>query len=113
RGGMGVVLEAEHVGVSERFAIKLVRAEGGEGGVKRLMREAKLAAQVGGRHVARVYDVGTLGDGRMFLVMERLYGEDMQSALRRRGALPVDEAVGYVVQACEAVGRAHAAGMIH
>lgn len=113
RGGMGVVLEAEHVGVSERFAIKLVRAEGGEGGVKRLMREAKLAAQVGGRHVARVYDVGSLGDGRMFLVMERLYGEDLQSALRRRGALPVDEAVGYVVQACEAVGRAHAAGVIH
>jgi predicted Ser/Thr protein kinase len=113
RGGMGVVLEAEHVGVSERFAIKLVRAEGGEGGVKRLMREAKLAAQVGGRHVARVYDVGALGDGRMFLVMERLYGEDLQSTLRRRGALPLDEAVGYVEQACEAVGRAHAAGVIH
>ncbi|HEU4536086.1 MAG TPA: serine/threonine-protein kinase, partial [Polyangiaceae bacterium] len=114
RGGMGVVLEAEHVGVAERFAVKLLRAEGGgEGGVRRLLREAKLAAQVGGRHVARVYDVGTLDDGRTFLVMERLYGEDLQAALRRRGALPVGEALGYLVQACEAVGRAHAAGVVH
>ncbi|MCU0686097.1 MAG: serine/threonine protein kinase [Polyangiaceae bacterium] len=116
RGGMGVVLEAEHVGVAERFAIKLLRAEGGgggEGGVRRLLREAKLAAQVGGRHVARVYDVGTLDDGRTFLVMERLSGEDLQATLRRRGALPVAEALGYLVQACEAVGRAHAAGVVH
>ncbi len=115
RGGMGVVLEAEHVGLSERFAVKLVRAEGagGEGGVRRLLREAKLAAQVGGRHVARVYDVGSLGDGHMFLVMDRLYGEDLQATLRRRGALPVDEALAYLLQACEAVGRAHAAGVIH
>jgi serine/threonine-protein kinase len=63
-------------------------------------------------HVARVLDVGG-SDGVPYMVMEYLEGHDLADELAERGPLPVAEAVGFVLQACEAVAEAHAAGIVH
>ncbi|MEP7119532.1 MAG: serine/threonine-protein kinase [Byssovorax sp.] len=115
RGGMGVVFAALHVELEQQVAVKLLHASAAANPdfVARFSREARSAAKIRSEHVARMIDVGTLADGTAYFVMEYLEGEDLAEALQRRGALAVPLAVDYVLQACEAVAAAHAAGIIH
>ncbi len=48
-----------------------------------------------------------------YLVLEYMAGCDLCSYLERRGRLPVNEAVDYLLQACEALAEAHAIGIVH
>jgi tRNA A-37 threonylcarbamoyl transferase component Bud32 len=113
-GGMGVVVAAQHLQLGQRVALKFLKLEAASDvSVKRFVREARAAAQIRGEHVARISDVGTLDDGSPFMVMELLEGRDLGNELIVRGALPVAQCIDYVLQACEAVAEAHAAGVIH
>jgi serine/threonine-protein kinase len=60
-----------------------------------------------------VLDVGNLANGAPFIVMERLEGEDLNTALQNRGPLAPEEVVEALAQACIAVASAHACGIIH
>jgi eukaryotic-like serine/threonine-protein kinase len=64
-------------------------------------------------HVARVLDVGTTESGTPYMVMEYLDGDDLAQVLATRGALPVEETVGFVLEACEAIAEAHSLGIVH
>jgi eukaryotic-like serine/threonine-protein kinase len=114
-GGMGVVVAARHEALRQRVALKFLLPELGveREAVERFGREARSMALLRGEHVARVLDVGTLESGAPYFVMEYLEGEDLAHACKRRGPLPADEAVAYVLQACEALAEAHRAGLIH
>jgi len=114
-GGMGVVVAAEHIALRQRVAIKflLPEAMSGEDTLARFLREAQAAARMQSEHVARVLDVATLNDTTPYMVMEFLDGQDLGQLLAARGSLPLEEAVGYIVQACEGLAEAHAAGIIH
>jgi len=61
--------------------------------------------------VTRVYDVGMLAESP-YIVMEYLDGTDLGRVLEA-GPLPVERAVDYILQACEALAEAHAAGIVH
>jgi eukaryotic-like serine/threonine-protein kinase len=114
-GGMGVVVAATHEQLDERVAIKLLRSEVAQQPelVARFLREGRAAVKIKSEHVARVTDVGTLETGTPYMVMEYLKGADLSDVLRTRGALPIQEAVEYVLQSCEAIAEAHAAGIVH
>ncbi|HEX5661104.1 MAG TPA: serine/threonine-protein kinase, partial [Polyangiales bacterium] len=115
-GGMGVVVSAWHLGLRQRVAIKLLLADGGQieqAALERFQREARAAARIRSEHVCRVIDVGMLPAGTPYLVLEYLEGCDLADELARRGRLPAQEAVGYVLEACEALAEAHIAGIIH
>ena len=115
QGGMGVVVAAQHVHLDEPVAIKfpLPRAMLRKDLVARAIREGRAAAKLKGEHVARVIDVGTLDTGEPFLVLELLRGSDLGVVLDAKGRLPVDDALEYVLQACEALAEAHALGIVH
>ncbi|WP_218920237.1 serine/threonine-protein kinase [Chondromyces crocatus] len=115
RGGMGVVLAAEHVELGGRVALKLMLPAALErpGADARFLREARAAVRIKGDHVARVLDVGRLDSGEPYIVMEHLEGEDLGSLLRREGAFSAEMAADYVLQACEAIAEAHALGIVH
>jgi serine/threonine-protein kinase len=117
-GGMGVVAAARHLALNERVALKFLvprqgRESPSETQIARFFREAQLAARIKSPHVARVIDVGTLETGVPFMVLELLEGSDLNQMSRDRGPIPPAEAVGYVLQACEAIAEAHALGIIH
>ncbi len=114
-GGMGVVVAATNEALRQRVAIKLLRsgALANAKALGRFEREARAAASLRSNHVARVLDVGKLEDGRPYMVMEYLEGQDLGDVIDRVGDMPVHEAVDYVLQACEAIAEAHAAGIIH
>jgi eukaryotic-like serine/threonine-protein kinase len=114
-GGMGVVVAARHMHLDERVAIKYLQPEAlsEPGLVQRFLREGRAAAKIKSEHVARVYDVGTFETGAPYLVMEYLEGSDLSAMLKQRGPLPLDLAVEYMLQACEAIAEAHVAGIVH
>jgi serine/threonine protein kinase len=114
-GGMGVVVAAHHIELDQRVAIKFLLPEvlGHGEAVARFAREARAAVKIKSEHVAKVTDVGKLDNGAPYMVMEFLDGGDLASWLRTRGALPVEQAVEFVLQACEAIAEAHALGIVH
>ncbi|MBV9949857.1 MAG: serine/threonine protein kinase, partial [Myxococcales bacterium] len=115
-GGMGWVVVATHLQLEQRVAVKFMRASeatSGSEAVARFLREARAAARIQSDHVARVSDFGTLESGAPYLVMEYLEGQDLEALLGVRGALPVELAADYALQACEGLAEAHAAGIVH
>ena len=114
-GGMGVVVAAHHMQLDERVALKflLPDALGNAEAVARFAREARAAVKIKSEHVARVSDVGTLPNGAPYMVMEYLEGGDLAAWIKQRGALPIEQAVEFVLQACVAVADAHALGIVH
>jgi serine/threonine-protein kinase len=115
RGGMGVVVGATHLQLDQKVALKFLLPEACAmpNAVARFMQEARAAARMRGEHIGRVMDVSTLPDGTPYIVMEFLEGEDLSDLLTARGTLPIAEAIGYILQACEAVAEAHALGIVH
>jgi eukaryotic-like serine/threonine-protein kinase len=114
-GGMGIVYEAQHERLRQRVAIKILRddARTSVEWLARFDREARAAVRLRGPNVARVFDVDSLPDGTPYMVMELLEGNDLANELAARGRLPVEEAVGYMLEACSAMAEAHALGIIH
>ena len=115
QGAMGVVVAAHHLQLDERVAIKFLLAESlaNADTVMRFAREARAAVKIKSEHVARVTDVGTLENGSPYMVMEYLEGGDLSGWLATQGPLPVELAVDFVLQACEAIAEAHALGIVH
>ncbi|HEX4448322.1 MAG TPA: protein kinase [Polyangiaceae bacterium] len=114
-GGMGVVVAARHEQLDQLVAIKFVRDEAieNEDAVQRFLREARAAVKLKSEHVARVLDVGKLESGAPYMVMEYLEGNDLGKVLEQEGPLTLEAAADWVLQACEAVAEAHAAGIVH
>jgi len=115
QGGMGVVVAGFHLELDQPVAIKFLVSESGleSEGAERFRREARAAAKIHSEHVARVFDIGLLDERVPYMVMELLHGGDLEHELERRGALPVAEAVGYALQAIDAVAEAHSVGIVH
>ncbi len=114
-GGMGLVVAARHLTLDKWVALKLLSAKSRESeeALERFTREARAAAKIQSEHVGRVLDVDTLANGTPFIVMELLEGHDLAEELRQKKRVDVDRAVIVVLQACEAIAEAHAAGIVH
>jgi serine/threonine protein kinase len=114
-GGMGVVVAATHLALGHRVAIKFLLPDAVRtpAALERFAREARAAARLRSDHAARVLDVGTLANGAPYMVMEFLEGSDLGALVQERGALRIDDAIEYVLQACDAIAEAHALGIVH
>ncbi|HEY8076394.1 MAG TPA: protein kinase [Labilithrix sp.] len=114
-GGMCIVWEAQHTGLKQAVAVKVLKPElaDDKNSVERFEREAKAVAQLRNTNVARVVDVDWLPNGVPFMTMELLIGQDLGKELTRLGRVPVEVAVDYVRQACNGIGEAHALGIVH
>jgi serine/threonine-protein kinase len=112
---MGIVYEAEHLRLRQSVAIKFLRTDVVvmPDAVERFEREARASCRMRGPHVVHVLDVDSDPQGRPYMVMEMLRGRDLEALLHARGALPVDEAVDLILQACAAVAEAHSLGIVH
>ena len=113
-GGMGAVYEAEHLGLGRQVAIKFIDREYAQVGsvAVRFTREARAASSIESEHIVSVHDAGT-SDGRPYLVMELLRGEDLGRRLRRCGKLPVAETLHIAAQALRGLADAHEARIVH
>jgi serine/threonine-protein kinase len=113
RGGMSSVFTAFDRRLGREVAIKVLAAGLADDGtfVERFEREARAAASLSHRNVVAVFDTGA-EDGTRFIVMERASGTTLSSLLRE-GPLPVEQAVQIAVSVAQALGAAHARGIVH
>ncbi|MBI2374088.1 MAG: serine/threonine protein kinase [Deltaproteobacteria bacterium] len=113
-GGMGTVFEAVHVELDRRVAIKVLnRAQSDPSIVQRMRREARVLAKIRHPGVVEIDDFDVTSDGRAFMVLEKLEGQDLESLLRDEGKLEPSSALLIGAQICEALAAAHAVGVVH
>ena len=101
RGGMGEVYRADDLTLDHPVALKFL-PDGVAADYDRLAQfhnELRIARQVSHPNVCRLYDLGE-ADGRRFLTMEYVDGEDLASLLRRIGRIPEDKAIEIARQLC-------------
>jgi serine/threonine protein kinase len=111
-GGMSVLYLARDES-GEALVIKMVPPEVGTSATRaRLTREARALAAVDHPGIVRVLGTGE-HEGVPFIAMDYVRGTDLKRVLAERGALSVDAALRYAVQAAEALVAAHDAGIIH
>jgi tRNA A-37 threonylcarbamoyl transferase component Bud32 len=114
-GGMGVVYRARQRSLDRIVALKVIRDEIAEAPEyrERFMREAHLAASVDHPHIVSVFDVGEC-DGRLFLAMQWVPGENLRSVLNSSGGLAPERAVRVLSQISGALDAIHGvAGLVH
>lgn len=112
---MGVVCEAIHLDLGKKVAVKLIDKSMKESEliVARFRREARAAGQIQSEHIVDVFDVGADARVGLYMVMEHLTGEDLQTRLERDKRLDVKTGVMIGHQIARGLAKAHAAGVIH
>lgn len=115
RGGMGVVYHARDERLKRRVAIKVLPPDLAfrEEIRIRFLREAETAARLSHPHIVPIHSVGEGPDGLVYFVMAYIDGEPLGSRLKRRGRLPPEEARRIMMETADALGAAHALGIIH
>jgi len=114
KGGMGEVYRADDLKLGQVVALKFLpdKMAGDAAALERFRGEVRTARQVSHPNVCRVYDIGE-ADGRQFLTMEYVDGEDLSSLLRRIGRLPGAKALDVARQLCAGLAAIHDRGVLH
>jgi hypothetical protein len=113
KGGMGTVYEAEEQASGRRLALKVLsHSLDSEQARTRFFREGRLAASV--NHPNSVYVFGTEEiDGMPVITMELAAGGTLQEMVKRKGPLPIAEAVDIILQIIAGLEAAAAGGVLH
>jgi len=114
QGGMGAVYLATDSQMNEQVALKVMTnniAEDPES-VQRFRREGSAARKITHPNVIRIHDLGD-DAGLLFLSMEYFPGMTLAEMIARRPVTPLPEVKRILVQVCDALSAAHAAGVIH
>jgi hypothetical protein len=113
-GGMGEVYRADDLTLGQTVALKFLPAElaANEAFLERFRAEVRNSRQVAHPNVCRVYDIGE-AEGRHFLTMEYVDGEDLSSLLHRIGKLPKGKALEVARQLCAGLAAIHDRGVLH
>jgi len=114
-GGMGSVYRAEHQRLPRPYAIKVLHqtVEPDSEFYHRFRREAEICSRLRHENIVEVMDFNFTPDGRPYIAMELLDGEDLESRLDRGGAMTEAETLAIVSQAAAGLGEAHAQGVVH
>ncbi|HEY2266429.1 MAG TPA: serine/threonine-protein kinase [Streptosporangiaceae bacterium] len=114
-GGFATVYRCWQIAVGREVAVKVDnRVLLTERDRRRFLREVTAAGRLSGHpHVIDVYDAGTLGDGRPFMVMELCPAGSLSDALRRNGPMPAGQVRDIGVRLADALAAAHASGILH
>ncbi len=114
-GAMGEVYLVEHIHIGRREAIKVLRPEMANDTrlSQRFRREARAINRLRHPNIIGIYDFGQLPDGRLYLTMEYVDGEVVDSLLRREGRVEVGRALHIIHQLALAMDHAHSHDVVH
>ena len=112
QGGMSTVYLADDLRHDRKVAVKVLRPELAAAIDNRFLREITTTAGLRHPHILPLYDSGD-ADGTLFYVMPYVEGESLEDRLRREGHLRVNDALGIAREVADALGYAHARGVLH
>ncbi len=113
-GGMAVVYRGEHTYLKKPVAIKVMLPSfsGNKELVERFFQEAETASKLDHPNIVKIFDFGD-EDGFLYLVMQYIQGDTLESILSFRGKLTVKEALSITLQVLSALDYAHEKGLVH
>ena len=113
-GGMGQVWRARDSQTNRVVALKVLPEHSADDDEsrERFRRECQAVAQLTEPHIIPIHDFGDV-DGRLFLNMRLVDGEDLRTLIKREGGLPPARAVAIIVQVAGALQAAHDVGLVH
>ena len=113
RGGMGEVFQAFDTRRQRTVALKLLpeALSGDQEYRARFRREFLAASPLTSPHVVPIHDFGEV-EGRLFIDMRLIEGADLAHRIDGRPMTP-ERAVAILLQVCDALGDAHARGVVH
>jgi tRNA A-37 threonylcarbamoyl transferase component Bud32 len=113
QGGMATVYLAHDLRHDRHVAIKVLHPELAAAlGSERFLSEIKTTARLQHPHILPLLDSGE-ADGLLFYVMPYVSGETLRARLERERQLPIADALRIAREAADALGAAHALGIIH
>jgi serine/threonine-protein kinase len=114
-GGMGAVYKATHLRFNEVRALKVISPALASdlNFVRRFEKEAVVTRKLQHPNAVRVDDIDEAEDGRPFIVMEYIEGQNLKKAIQEQGTLPVPRVLALIKQVASALSAAHDLGMIH
>ena len=114
-GGFGQVWHAVRDPGDEIVALKVLHLElvRSIDALTRFQRELEAIERLHHTNVVRAIDHGSLDDGRPYLVLEYVEGPSLREVIHERGAIPPAEMLTILEPLCDALGVAHAAGLVH
>jgi serine/threonine-protein kinase len=114
RGGMSTVYKATDELLGRNVAVKLLELDGATlpDAKERFRREAQIAASLNHPNIVTIYDTG-IDRTTAFLVMELLTGPTLAERVGRADKLALEEILNVGEQVCQALGAAHASGVVH
>jgi serine/threonine protein kinase len=114
RGGMGEVYRADDLKLGQPVALKFLPPKLAQDPVRRerFFAEVRITRQLSHPNICRVYDIGEI-EGRHFLSMEFIDGEDLASLLKRIGYLSNEKALDIARQLAAGLAAAHERGVLH
>ncbi|MDY7229397.1 serine/threonine-protein kinase [Hyalangium rubrum] len=113
RGGMATVFLATDLRLARRVAVKVMHPGGDESRTERFRREAELVASLKHPNVLEIHDFGEDAARGPFLVCEWVQGESLRELARRLSPVPPEAAAVLGWALAEALGEAHARGVVH
>jgi eukaryotic-like serine/threonine-protein kinase len=113
-GAMGIVYRARDPVLARIVALKMLAEELSEDDDvrARFTREAEVIGQLGHPNIVSVFDMGE-SEGRLFMAMEMLEGEDLRRLLERHAPLSLAARGRIMVEICTGLGFAHSKGVVH
>ena len=113
-GGMASVFKAYQPTLDRYVAIKVLPAHYARDPifVKRFKQEALAVARLQNAHIVPIHDFGEQ-DNITYIVMDYVDGGTLKDRLKQQGALPVPDAVDFIVQAADGLDCAHSRGIVH
>jgi len=114
-GGFGAVFEGMQVATERPVALKILHPQSVSDAtvVARFRREAEACSKLRNPHTVIIYDFDQTEDGVLYLAMELVRGQSLQDIQRASGIIPVDRCLRILDQVAEALGEAHAKGIVH
>jgi serine/threonine protein kinase len=114
QGGMGVIYEAVQIKLARKVALKVLSEQLATRPefLARFEREAKAAAALNHPNVVQVHDFGE-ADGRHFIIMEYVEGENLSAYVQKRGKIPIENALAIIEQAAIALKAASEKSIVH
>ena len=114
QGGMGEVYRAEQTTpVRRQVAIKVLKEEiASPDIITRFEAERQALALMDHDAIAKVYDAGTVDNGRRYFAMEYVNGQPLDAYCRSR-QLSLRQRLEMLIRLCRGVAHAHQKGVLH